>query len=346
MSIRTNTAKWDDKRQHWVITVQKDGKRKWFYSPIKGRTGQREANKKADEWLDCGIDYNTTFEKLYKKWLDIVKATTSESNYNDREKHGRIWILPAVGHKKMQNLTEQDFQNILDAAYIAGKAEKTIKNIKGTIITFMKFARKSKATTLTLEFLTVAKGAPKPQREILLISDIKKLFEPEQKPYWYLNAFRFIFLTGMREGELIRLKKSDIHDGKCHILKGKTENAKRSFILTPEMKLVIQEQLEQIECFDNDILFPSIRGMLTPRTSLYNQWKRYQEHNNFNNSISIHEIRHTLISYSKEIPLELLKSQVGHSNTMDTFGQYGHKTENDYNELAEHLSANFQKLFF
>ena len=55
MSTRTNTATWDEKRKHWRISVQKDGVRKNFYSSTPGRTGQREANKKADAWLDGQI---------------------------------------------------------------------------------------------------------------------------------------------------------------------------------------------------------------------------------------------------------------------------------------------------
>ena len=55
MGRRTGTAKWIESRQHWRIDVQSDGERKSFYSAVPGRNGQREANKKADEWLDSKI---------------------------------------------------------------------------------------------------------------------------------------------------------------------------------------------------------------------------------------------------------------------------------------------------
>lgn len=58
MSNRTNTAVWSDKYNRWQINVQKDNVRKSFYSSTKGRTGQRETNKKADEWLSTGIVSN------------------------------------------------------------------------------------------------------------------------------------------------------------------------------------------------------------------------------------------------------------------------------------------------
>lgn len=48
---RTNTAQWVESRNRWQINVQKDGIRKTFTSSKPGRTGQREANAKADKWL-------------------------------------------------------------------------------------------------------------------------------------------------------------------------------------------------------------------------------------------------------------------------------------------------------
>ena len=54
MGKRTNTARWTGKM--WRIDVQHDGTRKSFYSSRPGRTGQREANAKADAWLDDGIN--------------------------------------------------------------------------------------------------------------------------------------------------------------------------------------------------------------------------------------------------------------------------------------------------
>ena len=57
---RTNTAVWMEKYNRWQIKVQKDGLRKTFYSSTPGRTGQREANAKADAWLDENVDRKST----------------------------------------------------------------------------------------------------------------------------------------------------------------------------------------------------------------------------------------------------------------------------------------------
>ena len=52
MGKRVGTAKWYENQKRWQIKVQKDGERRTFTSSTPGRTGQREANAKADEWLD------------------------------------------------------------------------------------------------------------------------------------------------------------------------------------------------------------------------------------------------------------------------------------------------------
>ena len=75
MKKRTNTAFWVEKESRWCIAVQKNGTRKRFYSSTPGRTGQREANAKADAWLDDSIrDGRKKVATLYAEWVEEVAA--------------------------------------------------------------------------------------------------------------------------------------------------------------------------------------------------------------------------------------------------------------------------------
>ena len=82
MGRRTNTAHWSGSR--WRIDVQKDGERRSFYSSTPGRTGQREANAKADAWLDHNITgTDQRVKDLFAQYVEEMQATTSRSNcYN------------------------------------------------------------------------------------------------------------------------------------------------------------------------------------------------------------------------------------------------------------------------
>ena len=86
-SKRTNTAAWSKSLNQWKIGVQKDGVRKYFYSGTPGRTGQREANAKADAWLDDNITgTNKKISVLYAEWVESVKLTCGTSYVEQCEK--------------------------------------------------------------------------------------------------------------------------------------------------------------------------------------------------------------------------------------------------------------------
>lgn len=86
MNKRTNTAQWEEKYQRWRIAVQKDGVRKQFYSSTPGRTGQREANAKADAWLENDIAVKAgRVENVYQLWIEDLKLTTSTGNWKPVE---------------------------------------------------------------------------------------------------------------------------------------------------------------------------------------------------------------------------------------------------------------------
>ena len=83
---RTNTAKWDEKTKRWKIYVQKDNVRKTFYSSVKGKEGQREANAKADNWLDNNIiDTNLKIKIAAEKYMSELRLTTSKGHWYQYE---------------------------------------------------------------------------------------------------------------------------------------------------------------------------------------------------------------------------------------------------------------------
>lgn len=105
MTTRTNSAKWTGTR--WRIDVQKDGQRKSFYSSKPGRTGQREANAKADKWLETGVaPTSMRVEVAYALWYATQQQTTGEGNCQNIASRWRQWIGPNIGRKKLSNLTE------------------------------------------------------------------------------------------------------------------------------------------------------------------------------------------------------------------------------------------------
>ena len=352
---RTNTAVWMEKQKRWQIKVQKDGERKSFYSSKPGRTGQREANAKADAWLDDNVQNTTQRVKyLYDQYIEEKKQTTSKSNWYKLEGYGKNWIIPAIGHRKISTITDNDYQKIINKMFAEGKSKKTILCLRSTITEFAKFCRRLRVSTLNPEFLTIPNGAPSKEKTILQKNDLKVLFTSDKTIYHgkeivdpLVNAYRFQVLTGLRPGELLGLKWEDIWEDTVHIrrainfygeeTKGKNENAIRSFILIAPAKKILQDQWIKTGS-EGDMIFPRTREQQYRKRLL-----TYCQHNGLP-EISPYMLRHTFVSAVKQIPEGMIKSLVGHSEDMDTLGIYSHELSDDALKVANEVEKVFNQI--
>ncbi len=352
MGRRTNTAAWNGKR--WRIDVQKDGTRKSFYSSKPGRTGQREANAKADAWLDDGIAARAPrVSEACGRWLREVQQTTSSTNYRPLESRWRIWVLPVIGSKRVNALTDQDLQNVINRAHTAGKSRKTLKNLSADMRAFCKYCRKSKVSRYLPEDIKIPAGSRYKGKNVLQPSDLLKLFNIDTTTYRgktvrdeYINAYRFQVLTGLRPGELIGLRWADIHGNTANVARsiniegeetqGKNQNAVRSFVMSEMARRVLDEQRQQTG--GEESVF-----CITSERYYYNRWRAYCDTNGLA-PCSPYELRHTFVSVVKTLPAGEVKPLVGHSEDMDTFGIYGHALTGDAESTAQDVNGVFLRL--
>lgn len=354
MSKRTNTAQWEEKYQRWRIAVQKDGVRKQFYSSTPGRTGQREANRKADSWLEDGIGVKVgRVEDVYKLWLDGLKLTTSEGNWEPVESRWRVWVLPSIGKKRVNTLTDADLQAIINKAHAAGRSRKTLQLLAGDLRAFCKYCRKSKLSTFLPEDVQIPAGARLKGKKVLQPDDLLKLFSIDTTLYRskrvhddYIHAYRFEVLTGLRPGELLGLRWADIKGDTVNLSRsinvkgrethGKNENAVRSFVLSDVARAVLEAQraitghCESVFCLETERRF-------------YKRWKVYCAANDLQ-PVSLYELRHSFVSAIKTLPAGEVKALVGHSEDMDTYGIYSHALTGEDVQTAQAVNAVFMKL--
>ena len=151
MAERKNEAKWLEKYQRWQINVQRDGKRKTFYSKTPGTKGKIDAEKQADKWLKGSFENPTMrFSKLYELFLQEKELLKGKSS-GDLRKHeyvGRIYLLPAIGTRKIENITLGDWQNIINKAFQKSQTKgrplsaKSLKNIRASMTAVYAYARR------------------------------------------------------------------------------------------------------------------------------------------------------------------------------------------------------------
>ena len=349
MGKRTNTARWTGKM--WRIDVQQNGKRNSFYSSRPGRAGQREANAKADAWLDDGIAARAPrVADAGKLWLHEVEQTTCTTNYRPTESRWRNWIVPAIGSRRVNQLTDQDLQEIINTAYAAGRSRKVLKLLAADLRAFCKYCRKARLSAYVPEELKIPAGARYKGKTILQPSDLVKLFNVDTTTYRgktvedeYINAYRFQVLTGLRPGEVIGLDWADIHGSMVNVsrsvnvegeqTRGKNENAVRSFQLSALACHVLDEQREASGGLGSVF-------RITNEQHYYKRWRTYCAANGLT-PCSLYELRHTFVSVVKTLPAGEVKSLVGHSADMDTFGIYAHTLTGDAAHTAQAVNGVF-----
>lgn len=360
MGKRVNTAVWLEKQQRWQIKVQKDGVRKTFTSAKPGRTGQREANRKADLWLDEGISSTTKrCSELWEEFLISVKATAGSSYVEQVEKFGRNYILPVIGVRRIGDLSAGMLQDVLNRAYKEGclnpdgkrksagnLSRKTLQGIRGVEMAFVKWARQHQYTSLRPEDeVVVPKGARTKGKRILqpdslriLLSTDTRVIRGKVETDENIHAYRLAVMTGLRPGELLGLRVGDVAGNRLHLSRaintlneetsGKNENALRVLILHPLAVAELKAQLQQRAFEEGGLTEDDPIFLLRNEQSLYNYWRLYQRCNGIEPPISLYELRHTFVSMIEDaVSPAQLRRMVGHSKSMDTFGWYSHAVE-------------------
>lgn len=364
-SDRRAQAKWIESRQRWQINVQADGERRTFSSSTPGPRGRVEAERKADMWLERRlVSENTSFEIVAKEYLQSIDKSESSSYYRQQEQYIRNHVLPALRRKKISKVTENDLQKIIDAAHKKGLSRKTLSNLRGCLMAIIKYARKGKYTDLRPEDLKIPASAPKSNKKILSQKDLKALLTCDQievrgqlRQDWFIHAYRLQVLLGLRPGEVIGLRWSDIKNGTLHVQRsincagevtsGKNDNADRYIALDGLAAAEIEAQKQQL--IDAGIplewVFPVASTLSPPcQNHYYLSFKRYQKYHGFNPIVSPYELRHTYVSVTDEMPEGLKKKTIGHSKSMDTEGVYGHVKAGDMQRAAAFSNDAFRRI--
>ena len=257
---------------------------------------------------------------------------------------------------------EADLQEVIDTAYANGLAKKTLMNLRATLVSFVKYCRKTKATMLFPEDLTIPKAARRSEKRIAAPNDIQVLFSAEQTFYRgkvvfdrCVHAYRFAVLTGVRPGELVGLKWADLNGNKLTIRRsindrnevtaGKNENAHRAISVKGLPRQELDEQRAMLSRLGvlSEYIFPGYDADYLPQRQFRKYWNKYCEHNGIS-KITPYELRHTYVSVNDEMPDGLKKKAVGHSENMDTEGTYGHLKAGDLDRIADYSTAAFQAI--
>lgn len=308
-----------------------------------------------------------TFNKLYKMWLKIYRETVKTSTYATTTRYFDDHILKQLGSKYIDKLTVLDCQKAVNIWF--NDAPKTYKrfirytnNVLNYGINNLELISKNPMNKV---IPPKAKNKPKPFTDFYSKDELN-IFLRDAKKYnfKYFVFFRLLAYSGMRKGEALALKWSDINfkDNTISINKDvtvglnnelyedtpKTENSFRALNMDAatmeylkEYRLMQQKTMLKLGynfLNSDNLLFSTINNgylsMSKPR-----QWnvaicKKYKLRR-----IKIHGFRHTHASLLFEAGASMneVKARLGHADINTTMNIYTHVTDDQKKDTTNKL---------
>jgi integrase len=368
------------------ITIGKDSKtgnpiRKSVYAKTKREVLLKMNDIKYE--LAHGLfvdDRNLTVEVWIKTWLEEIKKNSLRaSSFKAYESNIENHLLPSIGSLKLRNLKSihinQMYNDLLRRGNIRtgnGLNARTIRSIH-VILSEALSAAVSNGIIRINPCIQVSMPKANPKK-INFLSDAEvTIFLDTIKSERLYAAYYLMLTTGMRRGELLGLRNSDIDfelksisieqallnntvdlDDSGKLLPymiglPKTEKSRRTVFL-PESAinelrkfsiLKKEEQLHAIEYTNEyDLFFTEVNGMpIRPNRFSY-QFKRLIRKSGIERNVRLHDLRHTVASYllnSTDINPKAVQELLGHSTISTTLDIYSHISDERKKETASDL---------
>ena len=330
----------------------------------KRRTKRSKKLQEVKQWLadatyiDQHSDLDQATDMLVDAWFDywigIKKQTVRPNtvrNYSERYERN---IKGVIGNKLLTDVKPIHCQKIFSDMADEGYKTTTIYQTRIALYNMFDFARENDVLIANpcKKSLKSDMGKPSDKKEALTI-DAQKKFLEAVVGYSYENQYRFVLQTGLRTGELIGLKWSDIDFenrtmkiertmeyrykvGEWRVGPPKSKSGYRTIPLTDEAICILENQrsknksLKLVPMEWKDIVFLCRKGTPVKNSTYDTGLFKYCDRVGIPR-FSMHVLRHTFATRCIEggMKPKTLQKILGHSNIGITMNLYVHITEDE-----------------
>ena len=342
---------------------------KQIFKNVLGKT-QAEVKEKLKKALEQNqkIDFMRTGKYTVEMWMDewfenVCKIKVRPSSHQTYRGYIDHHIAPNIGKIPLEKLSTMDLQKLYRKLMNKGRVEriesenqpkglsaKTVRNINQVISSAMDFAVAQK---IIPENPCKAVALPKIEHKEMQTIPAEQLqaFLTEAKATGVYEMYYIELATGLRRGELLGLKWSDIDwkngiikvrrqiarvDGKIVESPLKTKNSYRAVTISPQAIEVLKQQKAKTKDMKDQYVFPSPNGGPISPDSVRHMLHRVLERAGVS-KVRFHDLRHTFatIALQNGVDIKTLSSMLGHFSAGFTLDTYAHVTTSAQKEAAQ-----------
>ena len=352
-----------ENRREWVAEVSLNGRRLYKYA--KTQRECREWLKDTLTKIGNGLTFTgtqVTLEKFVATWLDGKSLSRRPHTVLQYRQLIEMHILPMLGKMRLTDIQPAHLKQLYLAKKEEGRGARTVQLIHTTMHSILNQALKEGILGRNPAAAVERPKVEQAERQILTDSQAQQLVIASQDSH--IGTIIYLALmTGMREGELLGLKWSDLDWAKGQLLvqrqlqrmKGKgsvlvppkTKAGRRQIKLGPGtldrlaahkkeqelMKAAMRNRWEE-----NELIFPNTLGKPMACENMWSEFKGLLKKNGLP-MIRFHDLRHTSISFLLDIgtPVNTVQRRAGHSKASVTTDTYGHSLAHAEEEAAERI---------
>ena len=325
----------------------------------------KESLNKTTDTVTDEVKFGAWIDRWYKEY---VKPFVKPKTQIDYENHIYNHIIPEIGAIKLKDLTQTDLQQFYTRLKTNGRLIHVEKRGNGVSNKLVRGTHVICATALEkaiqegLITKNPAKGCklpPKKSKEMKTLSKEEMYrFLIQAKEYGLYELFVLELSTGVRRGELLALKWSDLNmrtgnlnisrqvytvNGELIVDTPKTRASIRTIVLPKDIVEMLKEYKKTV---DSEWIFPSPKNSNNPRwpSAVRNALSRILERAECNN-VRFHDLRHTFATMSLEYGMDVktLSSVIGHTSVRTTLDIYSHTTDTMQQNAATKIDKGIAK---
>jgi len=347
----------------WCGQISLGGRRLTKYG--KSQKEVREWIKEMLAKIDGGLTYEgttVTLDRFVELWLSGKELSRRPKTVIQYRQIAETHILPTLGKLRLQEIRPAHIKQLYILKKAEGRGDRTVQMIHTALHNILKQAVRE--GILGRNPVEAVERPKVEQVEMQTLNDEQArglLISAADSPF---EAVYYLALTtGMREGELLGLKWSDLdwNKGVLHVQRQLQQIEGQGYVLVPPKTKAGRRQikvgsgtLKQLEAHrnrqdlqkasagerwqENDLIFPTTIGTLLDYKRVTAEFKRILKNAGLPD-IRFHDLRHTSISSLLEMgmPINTVQRRAGHTKASTTVDIYGHASVRSQEDAAEKI---------